>query len=84
MSDQHDAQQLAEAFKLQRQAREWFANLALSGVSAPAAVSAMSTALIEIVIANQGKAGAVRWMKGQIELVDRFGDAMETELKRGA
>ena len=77
------AQQLAEAFKLQTQARQWFADLAIAGISEAAAMSAMQSAIIETIIANRGKSAAVQWFKGQIELVDRLGDAMERELKKG-
>lgn len=81
MNDQQ-AQQLAEAFKLQTQARQWFANLAAAGVTMPAAMSAMQTAILETLVAHGGKSAAVQWLKGQLELTDRFGDALETELRK--
>lgn len=75
-------QQLAEAFKLQAQARAWFVDLAAAGVSLNAAMSAMQTAILETIIANAGKAAAIQWFKGQLELVDNLGDALETELRK--
>ena len=77
------AQQLAEAFKLQTKARQWFADLATAGVSEAAAMSAMQTAIIETIIANHGQRAGVQWFKAQLELVDQHGEAMERELRKG-
>jgi hypothetical protein len=74
--------QLAEAFTLQTRARQWFADLATAGVAMPTAMAAMQTAIIEVIIANGGKKGAVRWLTHQLEQVDQFGAAIEVELRQ--
>lgn len=78
----HQAQQLAEAFKLQTKARQWFADLAVAGVSEAVAMSAMQTAILETIIANHGQKAAVQWFKGQLEMVDLVGKSMEDELRK--
>lgn len=79
--NQQQTEQLAEAFKLQTQARRWFADLAASGVSEAAAMSAMQSAIMETIIGNHGKPAAERWLLGHLGLLDKMGDAMERELR---
>lgn len=68
--------ELKEARNLSGLTRDWIRSLQIAGVDNRSIAAAMQLALVEMVLAEGGKAGALLWLNGQIRLVEQYGDQL--------
>lgn len=72
----------SEMLEVRAKAQSWIDSMIVAGVSENASVSAIHLALVERLLASGGVEGAIHWLRGQIDLVEKHGPTLLVELRK--
>lgn len=76
------AETMAEAAELREQAHQWLLGLVASGVPNLSIATALLVALLDMMLAAQGKEATLRWLGGQLQFLEQHGDEWVGALRR--
>ncbi len=74
---------LQESAEIRAQLGKWTASLMVAGVKPGAIAAAGQLALVELMLIAAGKDATSSWLRSFADQVDRHGDAMLGELRKG-